>query len=274
MSSFTTTEGSGYPPGGSKEAVSIVKLWTAGDRVFGLLSATVRGVRLAGGALDVEAVRTVVYFSSDGTQQGLVVRAKTAAVGVRQNGADVGTLPEGQLYDGDGFVFGLLAPRVKFANDRLSIVAGGLFVALSAPATTQIPIPPQLGGRLIANQVDYVAGVIVDGSLARVPAFEFLPQLPHPGPAAPAQPAITGTLPGPPLQQLAPSQPAPAIVARFAVRDIEGSVWAPLAIVLFATVGVVGIVGRWSLRWPWARALSRYPPFSGVGWALRAFVKD
>ncbi len=33
------------------------------------------------------------------------------------------------------------------------------------------------------------------------------------------------------------------------------------------------IIGRWTTRFAWARALSRYPPFPAFGWAYRAFLK-
>ena len=41
-----------------------------------------------------------------------------------------------------------------------------------------------------------------------------------------------------------------------------------------ATLGFIGVMGRWSMRYPWARRLSHVAPFPAVGWVYRAFLKD
>ncbi|MGH2725507.1 MAG: hypothetical protein ACRDKS_00870, partial [Actinomycetota bacterium] len=96
MAAFTTAEAAS-PPGGSKEGVSIVKLWEAGGKVHGLLTSTVRGATLAGGAIIVDAVRSVISFSSDGTEKGLTAVAKTEALGLTLGGTKVASLDAGQV---------------------------------------------------------------------------------------------------------------------------------------------------------------------------------
>jgi hypothetical protein len=68
--------------------------------------------------------------------------------------------------------------------------------------------------------------------------------------------------------------PQPVGVTRFEFRGLSDSPWPLVVIVAFTALGLIGVMGRWSLRYPWARSLAQVPPFPAVGWVYRAFLKD
>jgi hypothetical protein len=280
------------PPGAPTNGVSIVKLWEAGGRVNGLLTSTVRGLSIGGGALTIDVIRSIIWFSSDGTKAGLQVAAKTEALGLRAGGSKLASLaPNTVIPLEDGAKIGILGPYLRVADDgtQLTVRAPGVFVAATTPLD-QIPIPEDpfnregvpeqlkgnltLGGQLNAEQVVYVGGAILDAGLGRVPDFSFIPRLPT-IPNLPPPPGIIPPPPGiipPPLPPAAPVQPVG--VARFELQELSGSPW-PLVFIMVATmIGLLGVMGRWSMRWPWARALAQTPPFPAFSWAYRAFLKD
>ena len=311
MSAFTTMEAEA--PGGSKESVSIVKLWEAGGRIHGVLTSTVRGANLADGAIVIDAVRSVISFSSDGTEKGLVAIAKTEALGLTIGGTKVASLEAGQIVPlgADAFL-GVIRPVVQVADEghRVTIRAPGVFLAAKTmlnqicvpedpfngspfasigygspcspidPFDGQSPFPESLagnltlGGKFFGDQVVYVAGAILNAGVGRVPASSFLPELPTiPIPPIPSfvPPPITPPVVGPSVIPPAPAQPV--ALPRFEVRSLAGSPWPAAAIVAMGMLGFLMIIGRWTTRFGWARALSRYPPFPAFGWAYRAFLK-
>ncbi|MFY9586851.1 MAG: hypothetical protein WAT66_05275 [Actinomycetota bacterium] len=317
MSSFTTVEAASgaYPPGQPKEGVSIVKLWQDKERVNGLLTSTVRAFKLAD-QITVDAVRSIISFSSDGTQKGLKVAAKTEALGLTIFGVKLPALTGNQVIDlGDGSFLGITAPVVQESPDghQLTVRAPGLFLAVKT-SLNELPIPEDpfaheepladvrgaigdardqfcvgagrnpaesiakdgcklsLGGKLFPAQVIYVAGAILDAAVGRGPIFALPPFPPLPHLPPPLTPSITppGTLTPPGVT--APVQPVGQ--ARFVVRELAGSPWPLLTIVLFSALGLLAVGGRWSMRYPWAQALARTPPFPAVSWAYRAFLKD
>ncbi len=319
MSSFTTVEASGmtYPPGQPKEGVSIVKLWQANGRVNGLLTSTVRAFRLAD-QITVDAVRSIVSFSSDGTRKGLKVAAKTEALGITLGGMKLASLAGNQIIDLRGGSFlGVLAPVVQETADgrNITVRAPGLFLAANT-TLNELPIPEDpfqyedplaeirgpigdardefcvgsgrdpsqsiakdgcrlsLGGKLFPGQVVYVAGAILDASVGRGPVFGLPPLPPLPElPVPPLTPGLTPpTITNPGLITAPPQQPVGQ--TRFVVRELAGSPWPLLTILLFSALGLLAVAGRWSMRYPWAQSLARVPPFPAVGWAYRAFLKD
>ncbi|MGH2785414.1 MAG: hypothetical protein ACRDJ1_09130 [Actinomycetota bacterium] len=292
MAAFTTFEGA-TPPGGSKESVAIVKLWEAGGRVHGVLTSTVRGATIGGGQIIVDAVRSVISFSSDGTEKGLVAAAKTEALGISVGGSKLASLDAGQILPlgADAFL-GVIRPVVQVANQgrQVTIRAPGLFLAARGTGLDSLPVPEDpfdtepfpeqlageitLGGKFKPDQVIYVAGALLTAGVGRVPASDFLPGLPDiPLPQIPiVKPGvITPPVIAPPLAPAAPSQPV--ALPRFEVRQLSGSPWPAAAVVVMGFVGLLMIMGRWTLRFAWARSLSRYPPFPAFGWVYRAFLK-
>ena len=114
----------------------------------------------------------------------------------------------------------------------------------------------------------------VDGGLGRVPASNFLPRLPTLPNLPPLPGIIAPPLPPPIAPILPPALPQPVGLPRFEVRQLSGSPW-PLAFILVSTmIGLLGVMGRWAMRWPWARSLAKTPPFPAFSWAYRAFLKD
>lgn len=322
MAAFTTPEAPATPPpGGSKESVSIVSLYEQAGRVYGLLSSTVRGLSAMEGMVTVDVVRTVIQFSTDGTESGLEVDAKSEALGVKFNGNEL-ALPEGTarigevtLVNGESYPYqiGLLRPVVKVSDGgrRLGIWAGGLFFAATTPLDKpcipenpfksdpfnylcapvdplngESPFPSQirelqiddkrqitLGGKMFRDQADYVAGAVVNATFGRVPPFNFnATQFASPPLFAPP---VFAPLPLPaPVFVPQVAQPVPVALPTFRVREIAGSPW-PLASIVAGTLfGLLAVGGRWSMRFAWARALSRQGPFPAFGWAYRAFLKD
>jgi len=290
MSSFTTSEASTYPPDVPKEDVSIVKLWQEGGRVHGLLSSTVRAFRVAD-QITVDAVRSVISFSSDGTKAGLVAKAKTEALGVTIGGTKLPSLADNSIVPlGNNSFLGVVSPVVQATPDgtQVTIRAPGLFLAANTPLD-QLPIPEDplnmdpvpaqfrgqltLGGRLFAQQVVYVAGALLDAGASRIPALE-LPPIPIPK-SIPLPPVLTPPLPPPP-SILPPPPPPPSVpvaLPRYITRELRGSAWTLLAISTLTILGLLGVMGKWSQRFVWGRSLAKVPPFNGVGWAYRAFLK-
>jgi hypothetical protein len=304
MSSFTTFEGAA-PPGGSKEAVAIVKLWEAGGRVHGLITSTVRGAMLGGGAIVIDAVRSVVSFSSDGTEKGLVAVAKTEALGLTLGGTKIASLDAGQIIPlGSDAFLGVIRPVVQVSNAGKQIIirAPGVFLAARGTGLDSLPIPEDpvaeieplnalrsqicegagqtgppcsltLGGKFKPDQVIYVAGALLNAGVARVPASSFLPipEIPLPEIPVITPPSITppGVAPG----TIAPPAGQPVAAPRFEIRRLAGSPWPAAMIVVLGFIGTMMIVGRWTMRFGWARSLSQYPPFPAFGWIYRAFLK-
>ncbi|TMK19304.1 MAG: hypothetical protein E6G68_06165 [Actinobacteria bacterium] len=291
MSSFTTSEASAYPPGQPKEDVSIVKLWQAGGRVHGLLTSTVRAFRLAD-QITVDLVRSVISFSSDGTPSGLIARAKTEALGVTIGTTKLPALEAPSVIPlGDDSYLGVLSPVVQVGGHgtQITIRAPGLFLAAKTPLD-QLPVPEDpldmdpipsqfrgqltLGGHLFSEQVVYIAGAYLDAGVGRIESFGF-PPIPLPKPIAippvvappPLPPSI---LPPPPF---VPPVTQPVALPRYVTRELPGSAWTMIAIVVFTILGLLGVMGKWSQRFPWGRALAEFPPLAGVGWAYRAFLK-
>jgi hypothetical protein len=307
MTAFTTSETSTYPPGQSKESVSIVKLWQANGRVNGLLTSTVRGFRLAD-QITVDLVRSIIAFSSDGTPGGLVTKVKTEALGVTIGTSRIAALDTTKMFAvGSDSFMGLAAPIAQSGDDghRIVIRAPGLFLAANTPLD-QIPLPEDpiqddknlqpirvalcnalkqdpekapcrltLGGRLFAQQVVYVAGAILDVGVGRIPPFE-LPKIPPPPKLPPIPPLPNPGVPPPNLGNtttiVTPGAPAVGITT-YAVRRLAGSPWPLASIVAFSALGLIGVMGRWSLRYPWARSVARVQPFQTFGLAYRAFIK-
>jgi hypothetical protein len=296
MAAFTTAEAqNAFPPGKSKESVAIVKLWQAEGKVHGLLTSTVRAVTLAD-QLTVDAVRTIISFESDGTEKGLKVRAKTVAAGIRFAGQTLPSVSANEVIrlGSDNFL-GVVSPVVESSNKgrQLIVRASGLFLAAHT-TLDQLPIPENpfneeplkslptgdpfdgeltLGGRLYPDQVVYVAGALLDTSMGRIQEFA-LPPLP-PLPKFPPLPTIKpptftpptyGTIPVPPGTQ-------PVGVPRYITRELAGSAWTLAIIVAFTLLGLLGVMGRWSMRYEWARRLSNVTPFPAFDWAYRAFLK-
>jgi hypothetical protein len=300
MTAFTTSEASQYPPEQSKESVSIVKLWEAGGKVHGLLTATVRGLTLAD-TITVDVVRSVISFSSDGTDKGLEAVAKTEALGVTILGTKLPALSAPSVIPlGNNSYLGVVSPVVQVSDKghQVTIRAPGLFLAANTPLN-QLPIPEDpfnqdpynqlpsqlrkqlklegkltLGGTLFAQQVVYVAGAILDAGMGRVPAFSLspLPPLP-PIPALP--PLHIGTSTPPTFGNTTTSVPVIQPVAKphYITRELAGSAWTIGAIVFFTILGLLGVMGRWSMRFPWAQRVAHVPPFPAFGWAYRAFLK-
>ncbi len=290
MAAFTTMEAP-TPPGGNKESVSIVKLWEADGRVHGLLSSTVRGATLAEGQITVDAVRSVISFSSDGTKQGLVAVARTTALGVTIAGTRLPALDAGTVLPlGSESFLGVIRPVVQVSPDGLHIVirAPGMFLAANTPLD-QIPIPedplnqdpfPQqlrgqitLGGSLHSQEVVYLAGALIDAGVGRVPPFSLppLPKLPpFPPPPAIAPPVFTPPVSG---TVLVPPPTEPIALPYFQVREIAGGPWPLLTLSVLSALGLMAIMGRWSMRFAPVRTLSHYPPFPAASWVYRAFLK-
>lgn len=291
MAAFTTFEAA-TPPGGNKESVSIVKLWEEGGRIHGLVTSTVRGATLAGGDLVIDAIRSVISFSSDGTEKGLTAVAKTEALGLSVGGTRIGSIDAGQIIPlGPDAFLGVIRPMVHVSDQgrRVTIRAPGLFVAARDTGLDSLEIPEDpfntepfpeelageitLGGRFRADQVVYLASALLDAGVGRVPASAFLPEVPDiPLPSIPTitPPAITPPVVVPPAP-VAP--PQPVALPRFEVRSLSGSPWPAGVIVVLGFAGLLMIVGRWTMRFGWARTLSRYPPFPAFGWVYRAFLK-
>ena len=144
MASFTTVEASrmNFPPGQPKESVSIVKLWQEKGRVNGLLTSTVRAFKLAD-QITVDAVRSVISFSSDGTEKGLKLAAKTEALGLTLFGTKIASLTGNQIIDlGEGSFLGVLSPVVhdNKGGRQISVRAPGLFLATNT-TLNELPIP-------------------------------------------------------------------------------------------------------------------------------------
>lgn len=287
MAAFTTAEAAA-PPGGSKEGVSIVKLWEGGGRVHGLLTSTVRGANLLDGAIVIDVIRSVISFSSDGTKEGLIAVAKTEALGVTINGTKIRSIDAGQILPLGDVYLGVIRPVVQVAQEgrRITIRAPGVFLAAKT-MLNQLPIPEDpfnqdpfpeelrgqitLGGKLFGDQVVYIAGALLDAGVGRIDAFNFLPNLPIPQiPKLPTLPLPSIT---PPTFGTVPPPAQPVAAPRFVVRTLAGGAGPALAIVLFSALGFLAIMGRWSRRFAWARSVSRYPPFPAFGWAYRAFLK-
>jgi hypothetical protein len=302
MTAFTTMEASQYPPGqptenASKESVSVVKLWEAGGKVHGVLTSTVRGLRLAD-QITVDVVRSVISFSSDGTEKGLDAVAKTEALGVTIMGTKLPALSAPSVIPlGNNSYLGVMAPIVQSADKghQLTIRAPGLFLAANTPLN-MLPIPENpftqppldqfpggdptkgqltLGGKLYEPQVVYVAGALLDAAMSRIPAFSLgplpplppLPGLPPFRPGLVTPPSITNT-----------EVPVPAVTQavgapHYITRELAGSAWTLATIVAFTIIGLFGVMGRWSMRYEWAQKAARVPPFPAFGWAYRAFLK-
>jgi hypothetical protein len=295
MASFTTAEAQSYPPGQSKESVSIVKLWEAGGKVHGLLTSTVRGATLAD-QISVDAVRSIISFSSDGTEKGLVAVAKTEALGLTVNGTRIASLALNSVLPvGENSYLGVLSPVVQVSNKgrQITIRAPGLFLAANTPLD-MLPIPEDpfnqapldqipgtedfrgqltLGGKLYSQQVVYVAGAILDAAVGRIPPFE-LPPLP-PLPKLPAFPAIPvpTTIPGVTIPGTTVATPQPVGAATYVTRELAGSAWTLMAIAVLSALGLLGVMGKWSMRYPWMQRVAEVPPFPAFGWAYRAFLK-
>lgn len=296
MAAFTTAEASTLPPGQPKESVSIVKLWEADGRVHGVLTSTVRAVTLAE-QITVDLVRSVISFSSDGTEKGLKALAKTEALGLTIMGTKLPALSTNNVVSlGDDSFLGVAAPVVQSADNgrQINIRAPGLFLATNTPLN-ELPVPEDpfdndsippalrdrlkgnltLGGAFFGEQVVYVAGAILDAGVGRVDAFQLgpIPPLPNtpllppfPLPPIPAPPTITDGSPVPPA-------PQPVGLPRFEVRELAGNAWPFVAIVAFTVLGLLAVMGRWAMRYPWTRSVSHVPPFPAIGWVYRAFLK-
>ena len=298
-------------PGASKQSVAISKLWEEGGRVHGVLTSTVRGATLAGGDITVDAVRSVISFSSDGTKKGLVAAGKTTAVGVNIMGTRIGDLEAGQVFPletiGEHSFLGVIRPFVQTTEDgsRVAIRAPGLFLAANTPLNEicipedpfngdpfqalcspvdplngQNPFPEQfageatLGGKLFGEQVVYVAGAILDAGVGRALASAFLPEFPTIPPVLPGPPIIPGVI-TPPTFGTVPIPPPsqPVALPRFEVRELAGSPWPLLTISILSALGLMAVMGRWSMRFAPVRTISHYPPFPAASWVYRAFLK-
>lgn len=297
MTAFTTFEASQYPPGQSKESVSIVKLWEAGGKVHGVLTSTVRGATLAD-QITVDAVRSVISFSSDGTEKGLEAVAKTEALGITIAGTKLPALAANNVISlGNNSYLGVTSPIVQSTDHghQLTIRAPGLFLAANTPLN-EIPIPEDpftqepysslpgadqfrgqltLGGKLYAPQVIYVAGAILDAGMGRIPAFSLppLPPLPKLPPLPPFKPGIVTPPTYTNTDVTVPGVTSPVGAPHYITRELAGSAWTLATLVVFTIIGLLGVMGRWSMRFEWARKAARVPPFPAFGWAYRAFLK-
>ena len=310
MASFTVPAArpgldSAIPPGQPREGVSIVKLWEAGGKVHGLLTSTVRAVTIAQG-ITVDAVRSVIAFSSDGTADGLEAAAKTEALGINVMGTKLPSLSSGQVIPlGADYFLGVVRPIVHRNEDgtRLNIRAPGLFLAaktmlnqicipedpfnadpfqaLCAPADPlngQNPFPEDLagnftlGGKFHGEQVIFVAGATLNAGLGRGQRFTFIPQFPTLPPSI-LPPLAPPAIPGPVISDPGALPSQPVALPRVELRELAGSPWPLIMISLFTAIGFMAIFGRWSMRWALFRKLSRYPPFPAFGWTYRAFLK-
>jgi hypothetical protein len=296
MSAFTTFEASKYPPGQSKESVSVVKLWEAGGKVHGVLTSTVRGLTLAD-QITVDLVRSVISFSSDGTEKGLEAVAKTEALGITIAGTKLPALAANNVIPlGNNSYLGVVSPIVQESDKghQLTVRAPGLFLAANTPLN-MLPIPEDpfvsppldqlpgadslkgrltLGGKLYEPQVVYVAGALLDAGMSRIPAFSlgpipFVPRLP------PLPPLHIGTVTPPTYTNTEVPIPAtqPVGAPHYITRELAGSAWTLATILAFTIIGLLGVMGRWSMRYEWAQKASRVPPFPAFGWAYRAFLK-
>jgi hypothetical protein len=296
MAAFTTAEAaSALPPGKSKESVSIVKLWEAGGKVHGMIASTVRALTLAD-QIKVDLVRSIISFSSDGTEKGLRAAAKTEALGVSIAGTKFPSLSANEVIPlGDNSYLGVASPMVQSVDKgrQLIVRAPGLFLAAHT-TLDQLPIPEDpftqepfkslpgaedfkgeltLGGKLYPDQVVYVAGALLDTSMGRLPEFSLGPLPPLPNlPPFPSfkpptfTPPTFGTAPVPPGAQ-------PVGTTRYITRELAGSAWTLAIIVAFTLLGLLGVMGRWAMRFEWARRLSHVAPFPAFDWAYRAFLK-
>ena len=289
MASFTTAEARTLPPGQPKESVTIVKLWEANGKVHGLLSATVRALTLAD-QIKVDLVRSIISFSSDGTEKGLEALAKTEAFGITIAGTKIASLSANQVIPlGDNSYLGVVRPVVETSGDghRLVVRAPGLFLA-ARTTLNEIPIPEQpdlppgfepleeeitFGGRLYPDQVVYVAGALLDAGMGRIQEFSLGPL-----PPLPPLPGFTPFRPGtitPPTFGTEPVVPPaqPVGQPRYVTRELAGSAWTLVALITFTFLGLLGVMGRWATRFPWAQRVAHIPPFPALGWAYRAFLK-
>lgn len=295
MAAFTTAEATQYAPGQSKESVAIVKLWEAGGKVHGVLTSIVRGVTLAE-QITVDVVRSIISFSSDGTEKGLEAAAKTEALGLTIMGTKLGALSANNVIDlGDNSYLGIVSPVVQASDNgrQLIVRAPGLFLAAHT-TLDQLPIPEDpftqepfkslpgaeefkgqltLGGKLYPDQVVYVAGALLNTSMGRLTEFSLGP-LP-PLPKSPLFPPFTPPVFTPPTYGTVPvpgvTQPVGA--PHYITRELAGSAWTLAIIVAFTMLGILGVMGRWSMRFEWARRVSHVAPFPAFGWAYRAFLK-
>lgn len=295
MAAFTTSDARSFPPEQPKESVSIVKLWEKDGKVHGLLSSTVRGASLAD-QITIDVVRSIISFSSDGTEKGLTAIAKTEALGVRIAGQKIGGLSANEVIPlGDNNFLGVVSPMVQAFNDghQLVIRAPGVFLAAHT-TLDQLPIPEDpfnqaplnmvpgadrfkgqltLGGKLYPDQVVYVAGALLDAGLGRIPEFSLgplpplppLPQFPSVAPPPIAPPPFVGNVPVP--------APQPVGKARYVTKELAGSAWTLAFIVGLTIIGLLGVMGRWSMRFPFAQRVAHVPPFPAFGWVYRAFLK-
>jgi hypothetical protein len=295
MAAFTTAEASPFPPGQSKESVAIVKLWEADGKVHGLLSSTVRGVTLAD-QITIDVVRSIISFSSDGTEKGLTAAAKTEALGVRIAGTKIGGLSANDVIPlGEDNYLGVVSPMVQTVNEghQLIVRAPGVFLAAHT-TLDQLPIPEDpfnqeplnmlpgaeqlkgnltLGGKFYPDQVVYVAGALLNAGLSRIPEFSLgplppIPRIPQPPGFKPpvfTPPTFTGGTVAPPV--------APVAQARYVTRELAGSAWTLAIIVAFTMLGLLGVMGRWSMRFAWAQKVAQAPPFPAFSWVYRAFLK-
>jgi hypothetical protein len=295
MTAFTTAEGSTFPPNEPKESVSIVKLWQAGDKVHGVLTSTVRGIQLAD-QITVDLVRSVIAFSSDGTKEGLDVHAQTEALGLTVMGTKLPALEADNVIPlGDGSYLGVVSPVIQESTDghQINVRAPGLFLAAKTPLD-QLPIPEDpftqepfsllpgagdfkgqltLGGKFFGEQVVYVAGAILDAGISRIPAFHLGPLPPLPN-LPPLPPVKLPPVPVPSFTDVVvPGITQPVGVPHYVTRELAGSAWTLAAIVALTLLGLIGVMGRWAQQFPWAQSISNAPPFSGLGWAYRAFLK-
>jgi hypothetical protein len=201
----------------------------------------------------------------------------------------------------------VIRPFVQKTEDggRIAIRAPGLFLAANTPLNSiclpedpfngdpfqalcspvdplngQNPFPEQfageltLGGKLFGEQVVYVAGAILDAGVGRVPAGAFLPELPPLPPVLPGPPITPGVITPPTFGQGPVTPPSqPVALPRFEVRELAGSPWPLLTISILSALGLMAIMGRWSMRFAPVRTISRYPPFPAASWVYRAFLK-
>jgi hypothetical protein len=199
-------------------------------------------------------IRPVVQVADKG--QRVTIRAPGVFLAARDTGLDQLNIPEDPLREYEQ----LDALRTQLCS--------------SAPLpTTAPPCGLTLGGKLKPDQVVYIASTILDAGVGRVPesAFLPLPEVPLPGVPGITPPLITPPAIAPPV--VAPPPSRPVALPRFEVRTLSGSAWPVAVIVVLGFIGVLMILGRWTMRFGWAQSLSRYPPFPAFGWVYRAFLK-